>query len=119
MDYVFYSVVKNKKPLKIKVFIDKGVVAPAFLKNGNDNYRKVGEIKKSEDGPAAGDFLLKAFTKEEIAKKAGADADSMMKDISKNPSLYENGEKLKKLPRSHWVSEFEKVYKNSGHLTKV
>lgn len=114
-----YTGLKNKKPIKVRVFIEDGLEAPAFVKNLGITYKKVSNVQDTKEEPKKGDFVLSKFTQEEIKERAEKDAADFIKDLKDNPDVYENAEELSKKSKNHWVSEFSKVYKRTGNIKTI
>lgn len=114
-----YTGIKNKKPIKVRVFIEDGLEAPAFVKHLGITYKKVSKVEDTKDAPAKGDLVLKKFSDAEVKQRAEKDAEQFMKDLEENPDVYENAEELSKKPKTHWVSEFSKVYKRTGNISTI
>ena len=118
---VTYSGVTEKKPVRITVYIEKGVRVPANITHPTlgVSLRKVGKEMEFAGTPPKGSFLLRAFSKEKIAELAEKDAKQIMQDLEDNPDNYPNPEDLKKKSEKHWISQYTKIYEKQGELTEI
>lgn len=108
----------DKRPVRESVYVDDEVSVPYFIVHPNTGatLKRVGKVE-SFDGKVPKDALLiREFTKDELAEIAKKEAESIMDDLVKNPDSYENANKLKKLPISHWEKEAAKAFKAAGKV---
>lgn len=113
--------VKDKEPIKVKVYIEDKIDVPQFIKCPvtGATLKLSGTPSDTQEEPQKQSLVIRNLSDEELDKQAAEMAKSQMKDFEDNPSKWPNVEDLKKFDEKHWTSEFKKVLKKQGKLEAV